>query len=309
MQRADTLPNCSQHIFEYNVDSLTQIDCEAKSSGTRFPAFSFSTSQIHLNGLRPTCAPFFGRSIVANTKHASHNQFTDYCHFLQNRTTQAAWKPKSKNRERGIRFVWYVFLFFLFMLNMIRHSCIWRWETEDVATGTITSMGCLVVIVVAPRITFPFFFFFVASVSFHSALAGNQPSPSAPYRRHRAIEVKCDIVRQSMFENKFHWKYSGIVCNCGIGRIRAYIKIVLCVCIKNLFYFVESFGRDAVRHSNPIGASTAHSRQPALRCRHMRLTRRAESLFDFHFSSRTTSVPHHGHAALSPRLTLHTYIQ
>lgn len=153
------------------------------------------------------------------------------------------------------------------------------------------------------------FFFFVASVSFHSALAGNQPSPSAPYRRHRAIEVKCDIVRQSMFENKFHWKYSGIVCNCGIGRIRAYIKIVLCVCIKNLFYFVESFGRDAVRHSNPIGASTAHSRQPALRCRHMRLTRRAESLFDFHFSSRTTSVPHHGHAALSPRLTLHTYIQ
>lgn len=100
------------------------------------------------------------RSIVGNTKHASYNQFTDYCHFL-------AAHRRHERHENGIasRFPWCEFssAFFshLILVNaMIRYSGL-SWLVVIVADAVNTHMPhqdrIRILIVVALRITFPSF--------------------------------------------------------------------------------------------------------------------------------------------------------
>lgn len=152
---------------------------------------------IHLNGSRPTCAPF-------SSFHCCEHQtrITQSIHRLLSFPTESIDGRRHENLTKSRRiersnpiFVIRFFFFFSCWIWYKKLVYIWRWETEDVvATAVATTiacyiyMCCLVVIVVAPRITFPFFSFFFSSLRSISLCFGRDPPEYQLPLSHPAIE-------------------------------------------------------------------------------------------------------------------------
>lgn len=136
-------------ISEYNVDSLTQIDCGAKSSSTFHSVRLIFMTVDSFHCIARVCVPCtlylpFTVSLLPtpNTHHTINLQITV---IFFNISTQAAWKSKVKAKEE-IEFDFLVMRNFILIFSTFHgeyikydktHKYVYvSWEVEDIVAAT-----------------------------------------------------------------------------------------------------------------------------------------------------------------------------